>query len=376
MAVALAWLNLVHEKFRTLVAVSGVSFAVILILMQAGFFSAVLQTATLAYDRFEFDVLLVSPNYLHIGKPSWFPRRRLAQAASCAEVAKVTPFNMAFTLWLNPDEKKRNGIMVMSINPQDEVFNLPDIKNQQARLNESQTMLLDRLSHADFSPREVGDVVQVGQARLRLVGLFTLGTGFSANGAILVSDRTYDRLFPHRAADSVTMGFVKLKDPARAEQAAEHLRAILPPDVNVYTRQQMNSRERWHWVAKTSVGIIFGLGVAVAFFVGIAIVSQVLSSDVARRLPEYATLKAMGYGAAFLRRVVLSQALILAAGGFALGLVVSAALYDVTSSKAQIPMHLSAPLVLGTLVGDVVMCCLAGWLSLRKLEAADPADLF
>ena len=61
------------------------------------------------------------------------------------------------------------------------------------------------------------------------------------------------------------------------------------------TRAEIAAHERRHWVTKTSVGIIFGFGVFVALLVGIAIVYQVLSSDISSRLAEFATLKAIGY---------------------------------------------------------------------------------
>ena len=41
MKIPLAWLNLWHDKTRSLVAIAGVAFAVILILMQLGFLGSV-----------------------------------------------------------------------------------------------------------------------------------------------------------------------------------------------------------------------------------------------------------------------------------------------------------------------------------------------
>jgi putative ABC transport system permease protein len=45
MKTPLAWLNLVHDKTRTLVAIAGVAFAVVLMLMQLGFLNSVRLTA-------------------------------------------------------------------------------------------------------------------------------------------------------------------------------------------------------------------------------------------------------------------------------------------------------------------------------------------
>ncbi len=51
---------------------------------------------------------------------------------------------------------------------------------------------------------------------------------------------------------------------------------------------------------KRPTGIIFGFGVIIGVLVGIVIVYQVLSTDVADHLSEYATFKAMGYPQNFL----------------------------------------------------------------------------
>ena len=59
----------------------------------------------------------------------------------------------------------------------------------------------------------------------------------------------------------------------------------------------------------------------VALIVGVAIVYQVLSSDIDTRLKEYATLKAMGYTRRYLSVTVLKQALLLAVGGFIPGVM-------------------------------------------------------
>ena len=70
MKTPLAWLNLLHQRARSSVAVAGVAFAVVLVLLQLGFLASVRQTATRIYDHLDFDLLLVSPEYLHLSKAS------------------------------------------------------------------------------------------------------------------------------------------------------------------------------------------------------------------------------------------------------------------------------------------------------------------
>jgi len=376
MKTPLAWHNLLLDKVRTAVAIAGVAFAVVLILMQLGFYGAVLQTATLIYDRLRFDLLLCSPSYLHLSKSGTISRNRLSQAESLPEIEAADPLYIGFNLWRNVDTGRRRGIMVLAIDPQQPVLKLAELSELSPLLTQPDAALLDRRSRPEFGPQEVGLVTDVGNRRVRVVGQFTMGTGFGADGAILVSERTFWNLFPTRKTDQVSLGLVTLKPGSNPQQVAAQLRKLLPPDVNVLTREEISAYERRHWTTKTSVGMIFGMGVVVAIIVGIAIVYQVLSSDIANRLGEYATLKAIGYTNAYLASVVLQQAVLLAILGFLPGLGLSLLLYQLTQFAAHVPMDMatSRAITVGGL--SVLMCSLAAVAALRKVYTADPADLF
>lgn len=376
MKTPLAWLNLLHDRVRTVVAVAGVAFAVVLILMQLGFLNSVKQTATQIYGRLEFDLLLISPQYLHISKPGVLPKSRLYQAKSVPGVADARPLYLGFNVWLNERERRRRGIFVMGFDLANPVFRLPELSGDAASLRMVGNVLMDRHSRSEFGAWDVGDVREVAQRRVKIAGAFTMGTGFGADGAIIVGDRTFRYLFPGHRPDDVSLGLVRLEAGADPDETARRLKTALPDDVDVLTRAQIEQRERDHWVNKTSVGIIFTLGVVVGFIVGTAIVYQVLSSDIANHMSEYATLKAMGYGAGFLAKVVLQQAVILAVIGFIPGLAISYVLYSITSQRNKVPMELSPELAVSILAMTVLMCSLSGLASLRKVALADPADLF
>jgi putative ABC transport system permease protein len=138
----------------------------------------------------------------------------------------------------------------------------------------------------------------------------------------------------------------------------------------------MEAREQDHWARQTSIGIIFSLGVLVAFTVGIVFVYQVISSDIANHLPEYATLKAMGYSNSYLSGVVLQQAVILSLLGYVPALAISLLLYGLTTRFAHVPIEMNPERALFVFVLAVAMCALSGLFSLQKIRAADPADLF
>jgi putative ABC transport system permease protein len=112
------------------------------------------------------------------------------------------------------------------------------------------------------------------------------------------------------------------------------------------------------------------------FLVGGMICYQIIATDVTEHLDEYATLKAIGYGDGYLNRVVLHEALWLAVLGFGPGLALGGLVYGALDVWVGLPMRLTpgrAGLVFALTAG---MCVLSGMLALRKVRAADPAEVF
>jgi putative ABC transport system permease protein len=388
---SLAWANLLHNKVRTSVGIAGVAFAVVLIFMQLGFIGALQTTATLIYDALAFDVCIRSKDYVHFSECRSFPVRRLHQVAGVAGIDRVCPFHARINPWRVPRGREgageERGVLTIGIRPRDPVFRVPEIQQQaDLLLTDPDRLLIDRQTRKDFGPknkRRFGDEdvaagveTEIGDKRVRIVGHFSLGAGFAANGAVVMNDRGFARVTAGYGAEDVSLGLIQLEHGADAQRVASGLRRILPNDVEVLTRDEVLSREADYWVWQTSYGFIFQTGVVIALVVGTVIVYQVLSSDVANLLPEYATLKALGYRGRYLAGVVMKQALALAMLGFVPGLVISLSLYFVTSSLANIPIHMTLFNLVFVLLLSMLMCTISGLGAMRKTFTADPADLF
>jgi putative ABC transport system permease protein len=385
MRIFLAVHNLAHSWLRTAVAVAGVSFALIMIFLQLGFVGATEATASLQYSRLEFDALLVSSEYVELNRANRFSCRRLDQAEAHPAVRSATPLYVGLNLWrdLEEGEAKRVRawpIMVMAYRPNDHVLNVAEAEQAAERLKLLDTVLIDRQSRHYFGPQVHADgtpvEAELGGRRVSIVGQVSIGTGFGANGLLLMSERTFADVFKGLSLDSASIGLIKFKGGADPEQTVRELRASLPGDVRVYTRAEIMERERKFWVNQTPVGTIFNFGVLVAVIVGVVFVYQVISSDIANRLGEYATLKAIGRTNRYLAMVVLQQSLLLAVLGYVPALLISLGLYSLTEAQAHLPMDMPWSRMLGVFVLAVTMCSASGLLALRKAWAADPAELF
>jgi putative ABC transport system permease protein len=105
-------------------------------------------------------------------------------------------------------------------------------------------------------------------------------------------------------------------------------------------------------------------------------VYQVLSTDVNAHIKEYATFKAMGYQNLYLLGVIFEEVIILAFLGFIPGLVVPLGLYTLTRNATNLPSYMTLARAIAVLVLTIVMCLISGAIATRKLQSADPADMF
>jgi putative ABC transport system permease protein len=371
-----AWQGLVHNKPRAVITVASISLSIILIFVQLGLYDAVFRTATLVQDRMDFDLVLLSPSYQYVVKPGSFPRRRLIQARAVPGVESAAPLYVGIQPWSNEATHRRWRIFIMAVNPQDRVFLVPEIEAQLPALQRADTILVDRETRPEFGAHEVGQTTELGTRQVAVVGNYTLGTGFLSNGALVTSDQNFSRLFDGYPLENVNVGLVRVTPGAVPEEVARRLRETLPPDVRILTRAELNAQEKQYWATQTSVGLIFGFGTAVAILVGIVILYQVLATDLRYHLPEYATLKAMGYQDRTLSRMVLHKVCLLSLLAYVPALPLALGVYAITRATAKLPTYMTGTRVVAVLALTLLMGSLSGFLAMRKLRTANPADLY
>ncbi|WP_017323954.1 ABC transporter permease DevC [Synechococcus sp. PCC 7336] len=380
MRTPLAWLNLIHERSRLVVAAAGVAFAVLLVFMNLGFLGALSTTASQLYTRMNGDVFLISPLTPEISTAKPFPLERLYEAAGIAGVEETMPLYVGYLQWRNPETGISRAMFFFGINPNDRLFALPELSQPEnlVALVQPNTVLMDLRSRSEFGPTAVGTQTEVDNRRVTIGGQYSLGGGFAADGTVMVSDTNFRRYFERRPLDLIDLGVIALAEGADPVQVRDRLRQILPQDVEVFTQTEMVERERSFWINTTSTGFIFGMGVAVSLVVGAVIVYQILYADISDRLPEYATLKAMGYGDTYLFGVVLQEAAILGGLGYVPGFLLSLGLYQLTlkATDGTLPIGMNSDRAIFVFLLTIGMCAISACISLQKVVSADPAEVF
>ncbi len=378
----LAWLQLTREKIRLVIALAGIAFAVILMFMQLGFQASLYDSTTRLHESLQADLVLISASSKSLGYMNNFSWRRLYQVLSIDGVASISPVYVGFKDWRNPYNGTFRTIYIYGFQVGDSVFKFPEVNQHLDKLKLNENILFDRASRLEYGPIakefEQGKpiVTELGGKKVNVVGLFTLGPSFAADGNIIMSDVNYFRIFTNRKLGEIEIGLIKLKPHADAQNIQKQMQASLPKDVRVLTHQGFVDFEKRYWQTSTSIGFIFTLGVGMGFIVGTVIVYQILYSDVIDHLSEYATLKAMGYSDRYLESVVFQEALILSTLGYIPGFALSLGLYDLTKNATLLPIAMKFDRALIVLILTIVMCSISGFIAVRRLRKADPADLF
>lgn len=380
--IPLAWLQVSRDRNRLLVAMAGIAFADMLMFMQLGFRTALYDSNTQVHRSLRADLVLVSPLARNIVSMTDFPRRRLFQARSFAGVQSVAALYADSREWKNPDTRHNEGILFLGFNPETSVFNLPGVDRNLDKLKMPDTVLFDQGSRGNYTATiaaiETGGVVptEMRSRKIKVAGLFLVGASFAADGNVITSDQNFLRLFPDRKQSEVSAGLITLTPGVDPVQMQQVLQANLPNDVRVMTLAEFAELEKDYWQNNTPIGFIFSLGTVIGFIVGAVIVYQILSSDVADHLAEYATLKAIGYGDRYLLLVVFQEALILAVLGFIPGIAISSGLYTLTRGATNLPLFMTLARNVTVFTLTIGMCLLSGAIATRKLRSADPADIF
>ncbi|MDY7012718.1 MAG: ABC transporter permease DevC [Cyanobacteriota bacterium] len=378
----LGLLQLKHDRMRLLTAIAGITFADILIFMQLGFADALYKTNTQYPRNLQADLVLISTQAENFRKSRTFARRRLYQALDVPGVASADALYVGSIEWRNPQTREKASMSIVGQNPDRPAFDLPEINQQLDAIRLPDTVLFDRASRGEYQDAiarvERGEAVatEIGLRTVTIAGLFEVGASFADDGAIITSDQNFLRLFPKRDAGTVNLGLISLEPGYDPEQVRARLAARLPDDVQVLTDEGYLEFELADIQSNSPIGFVFGLGTAMGLIVGTVIVYQVLSTDVNSHLAEYATFKAMGYRNRYLLGVVFEEALILSLLGFLPGLVVALGAYQLTATATALPIAMPVSRAIYVFLLTLVMCGASGAIATRRLQAADPADIF
>ena len=381
--VPLARRNLFANKRRLLRSSAGIAFAALLMMVQLGFEQGFFDASLSAVRALDGDLYVFSAYKYRFGTRDPIDHSELDKVRAVAGIASAEPLYADWQefFWTSPIDGKPYLVRVFAFDPgASAVFSLSGIKDQQALLKNDDAVLVDGRARAFLGMDGDAKETELNGERVQIAGSFALGPDFMSDGTVVMNDRLFAKLLPGNRDSAANLPIeaivIKLHPGEAASAVQSALRAALPDTSTVMTKAETVDFERKFQEELSSAGPIFWLGAIVGFVVGMLISYQVIYTDLSDQLPQYATLKAIGYKTSYLVRSVLGQAALSGLTGYVPAWLLCIAAYRIIGAFALLPLHMTLRLTVLTLGLTLGMCLFAAALAVRRVIAADPAEIF
>ncbi|GMV29822.1 MAG: putative ABC transporter, permease protein [Rhodanobacteraceae bacterium] len=369
----LAWRNLSHDRARFVVTLVGVLFAVLLMGVELGLLLGFARTTSGLVDHTAADLWITPAGTTNVDIAGRLDERRRFEALAVPGVASVDMLMMQFAFWRKPDGGTESVSMVgfNLATGQGRPWNL--VEGRLEDLQQDDAVIIDRLYAGKLGVTALGQTVEINNRRARVVG-FTAGIRTFTQSPYVFTTHRNAQHFTFFRPDQTTYLLVTLEDGADAASVRNALQARLGR-VDVWFAAEFARAAQRYWLITTGAGSALLLAALLGLIVGIVIVGQTLYATTVDRLPEYATLRAMGAPNRYLYHVILKQAAISAVFGFGGGMLL-VALVVAASTGSTVAVAMPVGLIGVLAVLTLCMCALGALVSIRRVTRIDPTSVF
>jgi putative ABC transport system permease protein len=371
----LARRNLFHDRVRFVVTLTGIVFALVLIIVQFGLFLGFTTTTSNNIDHSNADLWVVFHGVGYFDTGRMFSERKLYPVLATPGVQRAEKYIQNFAYWKKPDGGVEN-VQVIGFHSGSglgEPWNV--VEGSPLDVKQEDGVIIDELYKEKLGVSKIGDRVEIGDHRARVVG-FTRGIrSFTTSPFVYTSFKNalnYTR--PEAREDQLTYILIRVAPGFTPAQVQKNILKQVN-DVEVYTREEFSQRTRFYWMFTTGAGLAVLTAALMGLVVGIAVVAQTIYAATMDHIREYGTLKAIGATNRYLYRVLIEQAVWSGALGYGFAFVV--AHFIVQGSEkggALILMPLSMKVAMLFLA--IAMCITAALVSINKVTKLDPAMVF
>jgi len=373
MTLTIAIRNLLHDRVRLAVTLTGVVFAVVLIAVQLGLFVGFTRATSCVIDNTDADIWIAAKGVRNFDVSSPMRERKLYQVLSVPGVARAEKCIVQFSNWKKPG----GGLESIEIVGYDLASGLGGpwrlVEGRLDLLSQADTVVADRFYFSKLGIQELGQEVEIRDRRARVVAVTDGIRSFTTSPYIFTS---FSNALRYTSLESDQMSYILVR--AAAGVSAETLRSAIAAHVDavdVFTKEQFSLMTQWYWMFTTGAGLALLIAALLGLVVGMVVVAQTLYATTMDHIAEFGTLRAMGAPNSYIYRIIIDQALISAVIGYSLGICVS--LFIVRySEKGGASILLPWQIAASLFVLTVAMCVCAALISINKVMRIDPAMVF
>ncbi len=365
--------NLLYDKIRLTVTLTGIIFAVVLVAVQTGLFLGFTTTTSNVIDNSHADFWVTSRNvdYIEAGVP--FPEKQLYHALSVPGVAAAQKYIVRFGVWKRPDGGIAN-CEVVGFDPESSLGGPWNVIEGDVRsLKLPDTVMIDRFYAEKLGVTHIGQTVEIRGIRARVIG-FTRGIRTFTTAPLVFTSYKNAQNYTGLDSNQTMFLLVKAEPGANLGRARAALAASMD-NVSVLPTREFAEKTNFYWMFGTGAGLTVIIAAVLGLIVGIVVVAQTIYAATVDHIREFGTLKAMGAANSYIYRIILNQAVISAVAGYAVAIVIAMAV-EYSSRNGGANIVLPGSVRAGLFGLTLFMCISAALVSINKVTKIDPALVF
>jgi putative ABC transport system permease protein len=368
----LACRNLIQDRLRFAATVVGVVFSIVLVIVQLGLFLSFERMVTTMIDHAEADLWIVPFATKCFEDPSLLDVRDRTLALDVPGVVDAAPIMVGFAQWSVPGGGTTPVLLIGSNRPPGLApWNLVDAKVDV--LSTPRAVAVDQTYFGRLGVSAIGDTAEIREQKVE-VGAITHGIRSFTTTPYLFTSLDQARTYTGTPSTRVSYLLVRVAPGSDVQAIRTQLLAKIPK-IEVLTSGAFRSRSRSFWLFGTGAGAALFAGALLGVIVGTVIVAQTLYSSTKDHLNEFATLRAIGSSSIYIHKVIVFQALISAAVGFALAAAIGSIVVTLTGDTA-LPIVMTPALTSGLFGLTVLMCIVSAVCAIVQVTRVDPVRVF
>ncbi len=369
----LAQRNLFHDKVRLAVTLTGIVFAVVLIVVELGLFVGFTVTTSNLIDNSGADLWVTSKHVPYVEQGVPFSERKVYQVRAVPGVAKAEKLITRWVEWKRPDGRQES-VQVVGFNVDENLgrpWNL--VQGRVEDLKRPDAIIMDEIYRQKLGVDHAEQLFEINGKRARVVG-FTQGIRAFTTSPYVFTTFKRAQEYANVPDDQTTYILVKLAPGVNPEQVRHDILDRVK-DVDVVTNHEFSRMTQFYWMFTTGAGVAVLLAALLGLVVGFVVVAQTIYATTMDHLREFGTLKAMGAPNSYVYKVIIKQAAISAVIGYFLGMIVSVFVVH-ASQKGGAAILMPTPMAIGMFFLTLFMCVGAALVSINKVTRLDPAMVF
>lgn len=376
-AVALRMLTGDRPKYVGLIF--SIAFATMLMSNQVSIFIGLMQrTANQIIDVREADLWVMDPRIQYIEEVEPLTDNQLYRVRGVEDVDWAVRFHKSLSVVRSPDGVLQQAIL-MGVDDATFTGGPPMmLMGAVGDLRRPDSIIIDRAGFRFIWPDEplqLGKEVELNDRRAIIVGICEAGAPFATFPIVYTK---YSDAMNYIGQTRKQLSYVLVRGKTGADLGTLKQRIIAETGLAALTWREFMWQTIRYYMRRTGIPVNFGITVVLGFIVGAAVAGQTLYLFVLENLRHFGTLKAIGVTNGTILRMIMLQALTVAGIGYAFGIAMCAAFFEVTSRSAVSlrGFVLHPEVMAGTAMVVLVIAVIASLTSARRVVGLEPAIVF